>query len=432
MGTGFAANGVLRIGVGHGTRLRWLDGLRGIAVLAVVIEHLTYLVFGGVRAAVITPWFDSGKFGVMVFFLVSGYIIPASLERHGSVRRFWTGRVFRLYPLLIVATGAVLLLTLVGLATLDGRVSGDWPTVVLAHLTMLQDVLGVQNFLNVLWTLSYEMLFYLLTTALFVLGAHRRTGALAVGFGVGAVVLAPVLPAVMLSTGGASTRWVVGSVIVLLALGLAGVMSGGRTARVAAACLLLVVVAGLLLLNQRAGMWEGMVIMAAMLTGTVLYRAEHGQVAKGRAAAVVGTVWAAALAAGIWNFRLWPHVHGVVERHFQQSWATAILATGLLFAVAWRLRHRGFPRPLVGLGVISYSVYLMHTVVLSVFHQLFDRQHDTLGLAGQGAIAVAYVLTMVTVAWATHRYVELPGQRLGRRLAAPRAAPAAAPAEALP
>jgi peptidoglycan/LPS O-acetylase OafA/YrhL len=38
------------------------------------------------------------QYGVFVFFLVSGYIVPASLERKGSVHGFWVSRVFRLYP----------------------------------------------------------------------------------------------------------------------------------------------------------------------------------------------------------------------------------------------------------------------------------------------------------------------------------------------
>ncbi|MFD0536999.1 hypothetical protein ACFQY7_27985 [Actinomadura luteofluorescens] len=42
-------------------------------------------------------------------------------------------------------------------------------------MTMLQDVLNVPNAMNVLWTLSYEMAFYLLVVALFVVGGHRRS-----------------------------------------------------------------------------------------------------------------------------------------------------------------------------------------------------------------------------------------------------------------
>ena len=47
---------------------------------------------------------------MFVFFLVSGYIVPASLERKGSVRGFWVSRVFRLYPLYLVALVTAILL----------------------------------------------------------------------------------------------------------------------------------------------------------------------------------------------------------------------------------------------------------------------------------------------------------------------------------
>ena len=46
---------------------------------------------------------DLGKYGVLLFFLVSGYVIPMSLERHGSLRRFWIGRLFRIYPAYLAA-----------------------------------------------------------------------------------------------------------------------------------------------------------------------------------------------------------------------------------------------------------------------------------------------------------------------------------------
>src|ERR1700742_1539303 len=86
----------------NASRLAWLDALRGIAALCVVFDHLTYSVLQPVRNAVY-QWFDPGQYGVFVFFLVSGYIIPASLERRGSIRGFWVSRLFRLYPLYIVA-----------------------------------------------------------------------------------------------------------------------------------------------------------------------------------------------------------------------------------------------------------------------------------------------------------------------------------------
>src|SRR5581483_7803388 len=79
------------------SRLGWLDVLRGVAALAVVFDHVSYYTLQHVRE-LIYQWFDPGNYGVFVFFLISGYIVPASLERKGSIRTFWVSRLFRLYP----------------------------------------------------------------------------------------------------------------------------------------------------------------------------------------------------------------------------------------------------------------------------------------------------------------------------------------------
>jgi peptidoglycan/LPS O-acetylase OafA/YrhL len=398
-------------------RMQWLDALRGVAVLAVVMEHLTYLLFWEFRQSVIVPWFDSGKYGVMVFFLVSGYIIPASLERHGSVSRFWIGRAFRLYPQLIVAVAVFMLLIAAGLGSLDGRVSHDVVTVLTAHATFLQDLLGVQNFFNVLWTLSYEMVFYLLVTALFIGGMHRGTGGIALGLALSAVLLAPILPAVVLSREVASTRWVVGIAAAVLVMGIVTAVRSERVARLAGAVLLGGLAVTLMLFNQRAGMWEGLTILAVMFTGTTIYRAEQRDIGPVKATGIIGSVWLLAIIGGILNFRLWPHVTGTVERNFQQSWTVAIVLTGTTFAIAWLLRRRRFPRALVWIGVVSYSIYLMHTVLLSAFHQVLDPHRDTLPLLTQCGLGALYFTLLFTIAWTTHRYVESPGQHAGRRLA---------------
>jgi peptidoglycan/LPS O-acetylase OafA/YrhL len=60
---------------GSGARLGWLDVLRGVAALAVVFDHLSPNVLQHVRA-VLYHWFDLGKYGVFVFFIISGYIVP--------------------------------------------------------------------------------------------------------------------------------------------------------------------------------------------------------------------------------------------------------------------------------------------------------------------------------------------------------------------
>src|SRR5690349_23920389 len=102
---------------GTANRLAWLDMLRGIAALCVVFDHLSYVVLQHARTLVY-HWFNPGDYGVFVFFLISGYIVPASLERKGSVRSFWVSRVFRLYPLYLLAVGIAVALFLAHFGTL--------------------------------------------------------------------------------------------------------------------------------------------------------------------------------------------------------------------------------------------------------------------------------------------------------------------------
>jgi len=77
-----------------GGRLGRLDVLRGVAALCVVFDHLSFYLLQHVKADVY-QWFDLGDYGVFVFFLISGYIVPASLERKGTARTFWVSRLFR-------------------------------------------------------------------------------------------------------------------------------------------------------------------------------------------------------------------------------------------------------------------------------------------------------------------------------------------------
>jgi len=152
-------------------RLAWLDALRGIAALCVVFDHLTYSVLQPVRDSVY-HWFDPGQYGVFVFFLVSGYIVPASLERKGSVRGFWVSRVFRLYPLYLFAVSAMIVLWASGIGSLSGMRS-DPVTALFADVFMLQSVLWAPTVPNVVWSLAYEMVFYLMLTALFLGGRYE-------------------------------------------------------------------------------------------------------------------------------------------------------------------------------------------------------------------------------------------------------------------
>lgn len=88
-----------------------IQGLRAVAVLAVVFFHI------GLPVA--------GYIGVDVFFVISGFVITnvllREIERHGRIRvtRFWGRRFIRLMPALALLVVAVVVLS--GLLLLPGQ-----------------------------------------------------------------------------------------------------------------------------------------------------------------------------------------------------------------------------------------------------------------------------------------------------------------------
>ncbi|MFE0155230.1 acyltransferase family protein [Nonomuraea sp. NPDC059007] len=342
-----------------GKRLAWLDALRGLAAVLVVYEHAVAGLSPSVHA-VSGAWFAAGWCGVMVFFLASGYIVPASLERRGEVRAFWIGRAFRLYPLwALCMAGALLLLPVTGSP--------------LAHLSMLQDLLGTPSAVSVLWTLSYEMAFYLLVTALFTLGAHRRSAEIALGLAAVALAGAALLPTGALT--GASLL-----ALAVIAAGLAAVLGGDGPVRQAGAAVLLVAVTALLAFNGRLPAWQSLIVVATMFSGTALYRAEQGQITWARACIVLAVPVVGVLLSPGTNLK------------------TAFVAAWAIFLAGMALRGRGVPYVLSWLGLVSYSVYLLHPLLLRVMPALW-------------AVPATFALSALT--W---RWVEAPAQRLGRRL----------------
>jgi peptidoglycan/LPS O-acetylase OafA/YrhL len=395
-----------------GNRLAWLDVLRGLAALAVVFNHFGYFVPSRLNGPV-NQWIDPGAYGVFVFFLISGYIVPASLERKGSVRTFWVSRIFRLYPLYLLAVGIALALYALHVGGLRGE-GADPETSVLSQMLMMSNVLAGENLPNVVWSLSYEMIFYLLLTALFMARIHRRSSRYALAFGVAAVGLGGLLPQAYFTSNLWSPRVIalVADLIVLTGLAFAVALRG--MPRLVGATLAAMVGLTLLAFNGTwLWPWEALSILALMFTGTMLYRAEQGQYSWRKAIAIAVGVLGLAIAAGVWH-----HNPGNMSAHdqfvWERTWFMSVFLAGLTFGIGLALRRVAWPRFLTWLGLISYSVYLLHPALIQVYRHVPWTAHHSFWV--QVAIDVLFLVILLAICSLTYLLVERPMQNLGRRL----------------
>lgn len=150
-------------------RLFFLDYLRIFAFISVLIGHkfqntITSLSNDQSLHAIISDSFyllskftEFGGAGVVVFFMVSGYIISAS-TRESSASSFLIKRFFRIYPLYIFAV--FLEIAFIYIST--GNIKTSF-TDLIATITLTGDIFNTPYALSgVEWTLRVEILFYFL------------------------------------------------------------------------------------------------------------------------------------------------------------------------------------------------------------------------------------------------------------------------------
>lgn len=138
-------------------RIKELDGLRGIAILTVVIFHYFYRyndLYNHID--VIYDWANYGQYGVWLFFIISGFVIYSSLDRVSNSLAFIYSRFIRLYPAYWFCV--VITFTVVSFFGLDGRevTLSD----MLINLSMLQMFIGVPHVDGAYWSLTVELIFY--------------------------------------------------------------------------------------------------------------------------------------------------------------------------------------------------------------------------------------------------------------------------------
>jgi peptidoglycan/LPS O-acetylase OafA/YrhL len=382
-----------------------------------VYQHLSSAVVPR-QAATIDHRFDSGIFGVTLFFLVSGYIVPASLERRGDVRAFWIGRFFRLYPLYLVVLAVVLLALPAAHSGAGAGVYQHSLRAAVANGLMLQDLLGSGGtVLAVTWTLSYEMVFYYFVTALFLRGWHLHSGRIAAGFAAAALLVGAAMPLGMLSTGTTATQRLIAAAAATVVVALT-CLAVGRPATIRVGALLLAAL-GLVLIttDSRSAGFETMMIFATMFSGTLIHRAQHAVTQWRQALPLCGFVVAAGIvSAQLCSSNDFPRTW----TYTPLAWCTGFAAAWTVFAVGLLLRDRTFPRILIWLGSVSYAVYLIHRPLIDVMTWLFQVYGRPHGFLALGAWAALFTAVLLALGWIAHRFVELPAQRWGRNVLAAR------------
>jgi peptidoglycan/LPS O-acetylase OafA/YrhL len=161
-------------------RIPALDGLRALAILAVMAYHLSLAPAQG------------GFLGVDLFFVLSGYLITSLLMGDANLGRFYKRRALRILPPLVLAVGLA-----VAICTVK-------PEAVVASLFFYANFLRWETLgaLAHLWSLAIEEHFYLLWPVAFLFAGRWRIPLLW-----GVVVMALTLR-IMLLGAGVGDEWI--------------------------------------------------------------------------------------------------------------------------------------------------------------------------------------------------------------------------------
>lgn len=337
-------------------RIEYLDGLRGVAAVLVLIGHVGERICETVGAPGldwVLDYFSPGRVGVIAFFCISGFVIPFSFRSPNAVRNFAISRFFRLYPAYWVS--------LVTFLALNALLGIYFPAVqIAANVTMAHAALGQPDVIGVYWTLFYELVFYILCAIAFSLGWLTRPRA----------VLLLVLALCLAATGAALLHFI--DFPIKPPLGLAGYL---------------------------AIMFFGTACRFAFLKGDAETRKWLP--------AALATIFAMVAAVAFLGYA-GSHLPGRPIADF-----TGIYLGAAFFLLAFRAKALLSRPSMIWLGNISYSLYLMHAACVIVCTALAAYVSSDLAKI---AILLCGMPLSLLVAHFCALWVEKPAIQLGKRL----------------
>ncbi|MGX6647431.1 acyltransferase family protein [Maricaulaceae bacterium MS644] len=349
-------------------KLEWIQVLRAVAAVMVLIAHLTQHELRFLDAAISPLWTSAGVSGVDLFFVISGFVM-VYVTRHaprGSsyAGRFLYARITRIYPPYWLATLGVLAGYVVFGSALN-REAGDLNLITSALLWPDQDL----PILMVGWTMIHEIYFYLVFAVLLV--APRRFLPLLLAAWLSLIVIAGLIvpqsdsPVFNLITHPLTAEFVLGGGAGLLAV------SGRRT------------------------------LALPMIAA--------------------GCVWWIAVTANI----AWTG-HESTPEGWRRVLAYGVPATFIVYGAAcldWTLKA---PRALVAVGDWSYALYLVHLPIIAALVRLWAGAFTDGGSASSVGFIVTGAALSLAGAALMHHVFEKPVLALTRK-AGDRMFPAARP-----
>jgi peptidoglycan/LPS O-acetylase OafA/YrhL len=339
-----------------------LDGLRGVAIATVFMVHLY------------APLFPGGSSGVMLFFVLSGFLITKlaleEADRTGglSLSQFYIRRLFRIFPPLFVLLAFLLVASFTFMSDVGEPLRREI-TLAAGSMGNLWPVFygfEPRGALGHTWSLGIEEQFYLVWPIVLcvVPMAFRATRRFAAWFA--AVALASLLIGRVLVAGVLDyPHW-----LSIPFLDFEGLALG---------CLL-----AAMLHTDDAGRWRI-------------------------------PSWLFALAFAVLTFDFFGADRYLARDTYDVRGVVLSLCFAVVLAELVTNRENIFAGPLQSapmrwLGQLSYSLYLWHAVIFTIISE--ERLPDAPWLV----IHVSKVVLSFAVAWLSYRYIEQPAIELGRRL----------------